>query len=87
MTLQQLPGEILYNICQYLDVKVLVDFQEALPAVSHCGIFSDLKKENEQNRKVAKEFYEWLFFFTKNMEILKKEYLTLMVVYAGRYLY
>ena len=44
MTLQQLPREILYNICQYLDVKDVVDFQKALPAVSQCGIFFDLKK-------------------------------------------
>ena len=75
MTLQQLPREILYNICQYLDVKVLVDFQEALPAVSHCGIFSDLKKENEQNRKVAKEFYEWLLFFYKKYGDFKERVL------------
>ena len=65
MTLQQLPREILYNICQYFDVKDMVDFQKALPAVSQCGIFSDLKKENEQNRKVAKDFHDWLLFFYK----------------------
>ena len=75
MTLQQLPGEILHSICQYLDVKVVVDFQEALPAVSHCGIFSDLKKENEQNRKVAKEFYEWLLFFYKKYGDFKERVL------------
>ena len=39
MTLQQLPQEILYNICQYLDVQDVVDFQEALPEVLQCGIF------------------------------------------------
>ena len=75
MTLQQLPGEILHNICQYLDVKVVVYFQEALPAVSHCGIFSDLKKENEQNRKVAKEFHEWLLFFYKKYGDFKERVL------------
>ena len=75
MTLQQLPGEILHNICQYLDVKDVVDFQEALPAVSLCGIFSDLKKENEQNRKVAKEFYEWLLFFYKKYGDFKERVL------------
>ena len=75
MTLQQLPGEILHNICQYLDVKDVVDFQEALPAVSHCGIFSDLKKENEQNRKVAKEFHEWLLFFYKKYGDFKERVL------------
>ena len=75
MTLQQLPGEILHNICQYLDVKDVVDFQEALPAVSQCGIFSDLKKENEQNRKVAKEFHEWLLFFYKKYGDFKERVL------------
>ena len=65
MTLQQLPREILYNICQYLDVKDMVDFQKFLPEVLQCGIFSDLKKENEQNRKVAKDFHDWLLFFYK----------------------
>ena len=75
MTLQQLPGEILHNICQYLDVKDVVDFQEALPAVSLCGIFSDLKKENEQNRKVAKEFHEWLLFFYKKYGDFKERVL------------
>ena len=75
MTLQQQPREILYNICQYLDVKDVVDFQDALPAVSQCGIFSDLKKENEQNRKVAKEFYEWLLFFHKKYGDFKERVL------------
>ena len=75
MTLQQLPREILYNICQYLDVKDVVNFQEALPTVSQCGIFSDLKKENEQNRKVAKEFHEWLLFFYKKFGDCKERVL------------
>ena len=65
MSLQQLPREILYNICQNLDFKDMVDFQEAFPEVLQCGIFSNLKKENEQNRKVAKEFHDWLLYFYK----------------------
>ena len=68
MTLQQLPREILYNICQYHDVKDVVDFQEALPAVSQCGIFSDLKKENLQMQEELKDFHEWILFFYGNCE-------------------
>ena len=68
MTLQQLPREILYNICQYLDVKDVVDFQKALPAVSQCGIFFDVKKENLQMQEELKEFHEWILFFYRNHE-------------------
>ena len=68
MTLQRLPREILYNICQYLDVKDVVDFQKALPAVSRCGIFFDLKKENLQMQEKLKEFHEWILFFYGNRE-------------------
>ena len=68
MILQQLPREILYNICRYLDVKDVVDFQEALPAVSQCGIFSDLKKENLQMQEELKDFHEWILFFYGNCE-------------------
>ena len=32
----------------------MVDFQKALPAVSQCGIFSDLKKENLQMQEELK---------------------------------
>ena len=68
MILQQLPREILYNICRYLDVKDVVDFQDALPAVSQCGIFSDLKKENLQMLEELKDFHEWILFFYGNCE-------------------
>ena len=68
MILQQLPREILYNICRYLDVKDVVDFQDALPAVSQCGIFSDLKKENLQMQEELKDFHEWILFFYGNCE-------------------
>ena len=68
MILQQLPTEILYNICRYLDVKDVVDFQDALPAVSQCGIFSDLKKENLQMQEELKDFHEWILFFYGNCE-------------------
>ena len=68
MTLQRLPREILYNICQYLDVKDVVDFQKALPAVSQCGIFFDVKKENLQMQEELKEFHEWILFFYRNHE-------------------
>ena len=68
MTHQQLPQEILYNICQYLDVQDVVDFQEALPEVLQCGIFSDLKKEKLQIREEIKEFHEWILFFYRNRE-------------------
>ena len=68
MTLQRLPREILYNICQYLDVKDVVDFQKALPAVSRCGIFFDLKKENLQMQEELKEFHEWILFFYRYHE-------------------
>ena len=68
MTLQQLPREILYNICQYLDVKDVVDFQKALPAVSQCGIFFDVKKENLQMQEELKEFHEWILFFYRYHE-------------------
>ena len=71
MILQQLPREILYNICRYLDVKDVVDFQDALPAVSQCGIFSDLKKERGQDRIVRKVSFYTVFFRQKDTFVKK----------------
>ena len=75
MSIQKLPLEILYNISQYLNVQDVVDFQEAVPEVSQCGIFSDLEKENEQNQKVAKQFHEWILFSYKKHEDFKERVL------------
>ena len=58
MSIQQLPREILYNICQYLVAEDIVDFQKVLPEVLHCGIFPDEKKRIAHVRKEAKKRYE-----------------------------
>ena len=52
MSLQQLPNELVYVICQYLSLEDILHLKECIP-VEQCGILFNFLLPHRQNLETA----------------------------------